>query len=375
MNRATVKYLIACFILIPSLLLGMGCQLLPDIEFPTPAPSPTPSPTQPSGPIDPSWTLPRPQSQAPVLPSIADVVAKVRPSVVAINTEVVTFDIFNRPFTQQGAGSGWIIDESGMIVTNNHVVEGAKTVTVTLSDDRVFQATNIKTDPLTDLAVLKINAGKLPAATVGNASKLRVGDWVIAIGNPLGLGISAKEGIVSRVGVPVSVSSGQTLYDLIETSAAINPGNSGGPLVNMAGEVIGITSVKIASVGVEGLGYAINIDSTVPIIEQLVTTGYVVRPWLGVVLLTVDEGTAMRFGLTVNQGALITEVATNSPADKAGLEAGDVIVGFDDKEITNVQDLIQVIHSSQIGQRIEITFWRGDTQRTTEATLAESPPP
>ncbi len=374
MNRANVKYAIACFILILPLLLGTGCQLLPDIDI-SPTPGPPPTPTSTPSPLDTDWTLPRPQGQAPLLPSIADVVAKVRPSVVAINTEVITFDIFNRPFTQEGAGSGWIIDQTGLIVTNNHVVEGAKSVSVTLADDQTFAAETIRTDLLTDLAVVKINAGKLPAATVGDASRLRVGDWLVAIGNPLGLGISAKEGIVSRVGVPLTVSSGQTLYDLIETSAAINPGNSGGPLVNMAGEVIGITSVKIATVGVEGLGYAININTAAPIIEALVTTGYVTRPWLGVVLLTVDQGTAQRFGLAVTQGALVTEVAPGTPADKAGIESGDVIVEFDDKEITNVQDLIQAIHFSQIGQRVEITFWRGDVKDTTSAVLVESPPP
>ena len=171
------------------------------------------------------------------------------------------------------------------------------------------------------------------------------------------------------------MSSGQTLYDLIETSAAINPGNSGGPLVNMAGEVIGITSVKIATVGVEGLGYAININSTTPIIEELVTTGYVTRPWLGVVLLTVDQSAVLRFRLAVSQGTLVTEVARNSPADKAGLQRGDVIVGFNDQEIKSTQDLIQVIHASQVGQKVQITFWRGEAKSATYATLAQSPPP
>jgi len=235
------------------------------------------------------------------------------------------------------------------------------------------------------ILVLSLSSGCLLPSTetspppnsspTNNTTKLKVGDWLVAIGNPLGLGISAKEGIVSRLGVSVSVSSGQTLYDLIETSAAINPGNSGGPLVNMAGEVIGITSIKIATVGVEGMGYAISINTAVPIIEDLVTIGYVIRPWLGVVLYTVDEGIATRFGLAVNQGSLVTEVAPNSPADKAGLEPGDVIVGFEDREITNTDDLIQAIRASQIGQEAEITYWRDDTKHTTYATLIESPPP
>ncbi len=369
MKRVNIKYLVISAILILALSLSSGC-LLPSTEtLPTSSSAPTNNTSQ----IDSNW-IPPVESDAPVLPSIADVVAKVRPSVVAINTEVVTYDFFNQPFTQEGAGSGWIIDESGIIVTNSHVVEGAESVTVTLSDDRVFLAEIIRTDPRDDLAVLKIDAENLPAVSVGDSSKLKVGDWLVAIGNSLGLGISATNGIVSCLRVSITVE-GQTLYDLIQTNAAINPGNSGGPLVNMQGEVIGITSVKIAMVGVEGMGYAISINTALPIIEDLVTMGYVIRPWLGVVLYTVDEGVATRFGLAVNQGTLVTEVAPNSPADKAGLEPGDVIVGFEDREITNTDDLIQAIRASQIGQRIKITYWRDDTKSTTYATLTESPPP
>ena len=350
----------------------MGCQLLPDIDISPPPSSPPANHTL--NPINPDWTLPPIENNAPALPSIADVVAKVRPSVVAINTKVITFDIFNQPLTQEGAGSGWIIDESGLIVTNNHVVEGAESVTVTLADGQTFPADTIRTDPLSDLAIVKINARNLPVATVGNPSQLRVGDWVVAIGNALGLGISAKEGIVSRLGVSILVS-GQNLGDLIETSAAINPGNSGGPLVNMKGEVIGITSVKIATVEVEGIGYAISTETAMPIIEELIRTGYIIRPWLGVVLRSVDQFVILQYELAVDKGTFITEVAPGSPADEAGLEAGDVIVGLGDQEIATAQDLVEAIHSSQIGQRVKITFWRGDTQNTTYATLTERPPP
>jgi len=220
-----------------------------------------------------SWGTTITENESSVLPSIADVVALVKPSVVSIDTET-TYRIFNRSFTQEGSGSGWIIDESGIIVTNYHVIEGAKSIIVTLNDGRPFTVdpNTVVTDEQNDLAILRIDAGELPALDVGDSSALRVGDWVVAVGNPLGLGISAKEGIVSRLGVSLSVG-GQTLSDLIETSAAINPGNSGGPLVNMRGEVIGITSAKISSVGVEGLGYAISINEAMPIVIGLVTSG------------------------------------------------------------------------------------------------------
>ena len=202
--------------------------------------------------------------------SISDVVAAVKPSVVAIDTEI-TFRYLRRPFTQQGAGSGWIISEDGYVVTNNHVVAGASSIRVTLDDSRSFEVdpNTIAADPLNDLAVLKINARNLPAVAAGDSTELRVGDYVVAIGNSLGMGISAKEGIVSRLNVFL-ITDGTTLDNLIETSAAINPGNSGGPLLNMKGQVIGITSAKIASVGVEGLGYAISIDEAIPIIEELI---------------------------------------------------------------------------------------------------------
>ncbi|MBA7700108.1 putative serine protease HhoB [subsurface metagenome] len=351
--------------------MGTSCQVLPGTDT-TPLPS-LPA-TLTATPINPDWTLPPIENDTPLLPSIADVVALVKPSVVAINTEVVTYDIFNRPFTQEGAGSGWIIDESGIIVTNNHVVEGAESITVTLSDGRTFPTEACRTDPLSDLAVVRIDVQNLPATSIGDPAQLRVGDWVVAIGNALGLGISAKEGIVSRLGVSIPVS-GQTLGNLIETSAAINPGNSGGPLVNMKGEVIGITSIKIATVEVEGIGYAISTETAVPIIEELIRTGYIIRPWLGVVLRSVDEYVIFQYELAVEEGAFITVVAPGSPADEAGLEAEDVIVGLDDQKIATAEDLVQAIHSSQIGQRVEIIFWQGDTQNTTYVTLAERPPP
>jgi serine protease Do len=268
-KRINVINLALSLILTLFLTLGTACALPPyaDVSLP-PGPataSANPATTDNAQPTQPA------ESQSPILLSVADVVAKVKPSVVAINAEVTVPSFFGRTFAQKVSGSGWIIDKNGVIVTNAHVIDGAESITVTLDDGRTFPVdiNTVAADPQRDLAVLKIDAENLPAADIGDSSALRVGDWVVAIGNSLGLGISATNGIVSGLEVALPVSSGQTLHDLVQTDAAINPGNSGGPLVNMNGEVIGITSVKIAAVGVEGLGYAISIDEAMPIIQGL----------------------------------------------------------------------------------------------------------
>ncbi len=200
------------------------------------------------------------------IPSFADLIDKAKPSVVEIN---VTATVGNgrRTVQQQGAGSGWILDANGTIVTNNHVVTGATTITVTTSDGKMFPAQVINTDPVTDLALIKINATQLQSMKTGDAAKLRSGDWVLAVGNPLGEGITATQGIVSRLGVSVPYSATQTYNDLIETTAPINPGNSGGPLINMAGEVVGITTLGAS--GVQGMGYAISMVDALPVIQKL----------------------------------------------------------------------------------------------------------
>lgn len=371
MKRILIPALI--FILVLSLTLNIGCNLLPaSLTISTPTSSPTSTAT-----MAPTWTIPQAKSPLPILPSIADVVTKVKPSVVAITTQTIARDLFGREYRQEGAGSGWIIDRNGIIVTNNHVVEGAQSITVTLDDGRTFPAdvNTVATDSLADLAVLRIKAENLPAATVGDSSQLRVGDWVVAIGNSLGQGIRATVGIVSQQSVSLDVDQGQTLYGLIETDAAINPGNSGGPLVNMAGEVIGITSIKIAEVGVEGVGYAISINEAMPIIQQLVSPGYVIRPWLGVSYTSVNQYTILRYNLTINKGVLIVSVIAGSPADLAGLKAGDVITRFAGKDTVETKELTRAIHQGPIGQKIEIIYWRGQSQNLASATLTESPAP
>lgn len=369
MQKANIKYLLVAILLILPLLLG-SCVYI-DTQPPGRQPTPVPPPEITTTP-NPDWKLPPPASQ-PSLPDFVTVVTKVKPSVVAINTEVLTLDIFNRPTTEKGAGSGWVLDKEGYIVTNNHVIEGAKSITVTLANGAALPATVVGTDSLSDIAILKVSGTSLPPAQIGDSSRLSIGEWVLAIGNALGEGISATQGIISRLGVPVRVQSGQTLYDLIQTSAAINPGNSGGPLVNMAGEVVGITSAKLAAVGIEGMGYAISSNTARPIIEELSRQGYVLRPWLGVVLRSMNQWLVVTYRLAVEKGAFVTEVARGSPADKAGLQARDVIVGLNNKEITSAEDLIRAVHAGKIDEEVKITYWRGNAKSTTTAVLVQSP--
>jgi len=225
-----------------------------------------------------------------------------------------------------------------------------------------------------DIAVLRINATNLPAVAIGDSDNLRVGDWVVAIGNALGEGISATDGIVSRKDVSITDETGLTRYNLIQTNAAINPGNSGGPLVDMAGEVIGITNAKISAVGVEGMGYAISTQEAMPIIEQLVQKGYVTRPFLGVQnLLDVAQTVAAYYGLSVDTGVMVRGVMVGGPADNAGIEAGDVITGLNGQEIDDINGLLQALYACQVGQTVTVTFWRGNSQQTIAVILAETP--
>ncbi len=364
-----IKYILAALILLLTLTLSASaCSIYPPL---TPT---SPQPDNSTQHTNPDWTFPS-ENEPPTipLPDFPPVIAQAMPSVVSVTTERTISSLFGQ-YTQPAAGSGVIIDDEGYIVTNNHVIEVAQSIYVELNDGRTFPAYLVGTDVLTDLAVIKIEATNLSYASWGDSALLSIGDWVIAIGNALGEGITATEGIVSRLNVSVDIE-GNTLYGLIQTTAAINPGNSGGPLVNMAGEVIGITSVKMAAVGVEGMGYAISSNEAKLIIPDLTHHGHVTYPWLGVGLYTVDPSLAAAINLSVDKGALIVELVDNSPADLAGLRGDDIIIRFGDKEITNVADLVQAIRSSQVGQEIEITFVRGEDTITTSARLIERPTP
>ena len=364
-----LSVLLVSGLLILSLVFGTGCSLIAGGV--TEEKTPTVEEISDTRPAEDIVIPDSPQLEA--LPSIADVVAAVKPSVVAINTEITIIDFFSRESTQEAAGSGWIISDDGYIVTNNHVVADAQSITAVLDDGQVYDAEIVGTDPLTDLAVIKIEAENLPAAKVGDSSNMRIGDWVVAIGNSLGLGIRATQGIVSRTDVSLQVDTSQVLYGLIETDAAINPGNSGGPLVNLAGQVIGINSVKQVQVEVEGVGYAISTEEAVPIIEQLINDGEASHPYLGVSLYPVDQYVISNFGLTIDHGVFVVTVGDNSPAAEAGLQPKDVILSFNGKEVENMDDLVISIRSAEIGQEVEIVYWRNNKEYTTTATLIKRP--
>jgi serine protease Do len=307
--------------------------------------------------------------------STQELVAEVAPAVVSIVTETVSYNWFWQAVPQTGAGSGIVISSDGYIVTNNHVVDGAQKVTVTLSDGSTFAATVVGTDAQTDLAVVKITANNLSYLhfLANSLEQLSVLDPVVAVGNALALpgGPTWTSGVVSNLGRSIEESTGVVLKDIIQTDAAINAGNSGGPLLDMAGQVVGI-NVAIAS-NAENIGFAISTDTAIPVVESLIAEGKVVRPWLGVEVTTVTSTIQQYYNLSVNAGALITSVTSGSPASKAGLRAGDVITKLDNEDISTAAGLISAIRSHQIGDQVEITYYRGNAQKVATATLEESP--
>jgi serine protease Do len=307
--------------------------------------------------------------------STQELVGKVAPAVVSIVTEKVSYNWFWQAVPQTGAGSGIVLSSDGYIVTNNHVVEGAQKVTVTLSDGSAFAATIVGADAQTDLAVVKIDASNLTYLHFLSDSleQLSVLDPVVAVGNALALegGPTWTTGVVSNLGRSIEEDNGVVLNDIIQTDAAINAGNSGGPLLDTAGQVVGI-NVAIAS-NAENIGFAISTNTAIPVVQSLITEGKVVRPWLGVSVTTVTPTIQQYYHLSVNAGALITSVTSGGPADKAGLRAGDVITKIDDQDISTAAELTSAIRSHQIGGQVEIVYYRGSVQQVANATLEESP--
>jgi len=304
-----------------------------------------------------------------------ELVAQVAPAVVSIVTETVTHNWFWQAVPQTGAGSGIAISSDGYIVTNNHVVEEAQKVTVTLSDGSAFAATVVGTDAQTDLAVVKIEASNLDYLHFlsNSLDQLSVLDPVVAVGNALALpgGATWTTGVVSNLGRSIEENNGVVLNDIIQTDAAINAGNSGGPLLNTAGQVVGI-NVAIAG-NAENIGFAISTDTVIPVVQSIITEGKVVHPWLGVSVTTVTSTIQQYYDVSVDTGALIVSVTSDSPADKAGLKAGDVITKLGDENISTTEELISAIRSHQIGDQVEIVYYSGDVQEVANIMLEESP--
>jgi serine protease Do len=269
----------------------------------------------------------------------------------------------------QSVGSGFIISADGYLITNAHVVDGADEVKINLADKREFKAKVIGADKRTDIALLKIDATNLPKVTIGDPDKLRVGEWVVAIGKPFGLENTMTAGIVSAKGRDLPQ---ENLVPYIQTDTAINPGNSGGPLFNLKGEVVGINSQIFSRTGgFMGLAFAIPIDIAMNVANQIKDKGRVTRGRIGVQIQEVSKEAAEAFGLPKATGALVNSVEKNGPADKAGIEAGDIIVKVDGREVHSSSELPRIITAVKPGTKVTVTVWRKGAQRDVAVTVAE----
>jgi len=307
-------------------------------------------------------------AESPVI-KIADTVS---PTVVGISNRVNVSAFFAHQRVEKGAGSGVVFDKDGYIVTNYHVIENADQLVVTLTDGKQVPGKVIGVDRRTDLAVVKVNEKGLKTAVFGNSDKVRVGELAVAIGNPLGeFASTVTAGVISAVNRSVDVD--EERFRLLQTDAAINPGNSGGALVNSMGEVIGINSIKISDITIEGLNFAIPINTVKPIVESLIKHGKVVRPWIGILGGDVNPYVAEQYGLAVEKGVFVNELPPGGPADKAKMKPGDVIISFNKEEIKNFSDLRAVVEKQKIGDKVEVVVMRGKEKKTLMMTLAEMP--
>jgi serine protease Do len=270
---------------------------------------------------------------------------------------------------QMGEGSGVIVDPKGYILTNNHVVAGADKLTVRLFDGRELKGDVKGTDPKTDLAVVHVEAKDLPVAMLGDSDKIEVGEWAVAIGSPFGLEKTVTVGVVSAKG-RTGLGTG-TYEDFIQTDASINPGNSGGPLVNVEGEVIGVNAM-IISPG-QGIGFAIPINLAKSIMAELIKTGKVIRPWVGIGLQDLTQELMKSFNVKEKEGALISQVYEGSPAEKAGLKTGDIVVQIDGKKIKDSQDVVREVLKKQVGQKILLEVIREGKRVEIPVTTAQMP--
>jgi S1-C subfamily serine protease len=309
------------------------------------------------------------------------------PSVVNVTSRTLTFDFFYGAVPQEGQGSGFVIDKDGHILTNYHVIAEARQVEVTLHNRKKFKATVVGTDPAHDLAVIQIKSPDLVPAVLGDSHNLQVGQKVYAIGNPFGLAGTMTRGIVSSIR-PVREPNGATIDEAIQTDAAINPGNSGGPLMNWHGEVIGINTMILSSVGQNaGIGFAIPINTAKAVLNDLMTLGRVRRPALGVRTIPITPELADEIGLPADYGLLIIEVTPGSSAESAGLRGGnqqaylgnvpimlggDLIVAIDGQKIQDQDDLAQMMNNHRAGDTVKITIYRGKRKMDVSVSLGEA---
>jgi serine protease Do len=304
--------------------------------------------------------------------SFSEIVEKAMPSVVYVFVEVETG--IPGQFIP-ASGSGVILRNDGYILTNRHVVENARRAEVTLQDRSVYEVSNIWLDDIMDLAVIKIDAEDLPVARFGDPENIRVGDWVIALGHPLGLspiegGATVTVGVVSNLGRSFTLE-GVPYYDIIQTDAAINPGNSGGPLMNLASEVIGINSA--GSGEAQNINFAINIATAKRVFDDIMQYGRVIRPYLGAVLDDINPAIACEYCLTKRVGAIVVRAEPRGPADIAGLQENDIIVMFGDEEVVSAAQLVKELWKHEVGESVSVIFWRGETEMETTAVLTERP--
>ncbi|MFP3840496.1 trypsin-like peptidase domain-containing protein [Bacillus safensis] len=324
--------------------------------------------------------------------NVADMVEDLEPTIVGVSNYQSTQNSFglsgDQTEAEAGTGSGVIFKKDGKkayIITNNHVVEGANKLKVTLYDGKTKDAKLVGSDVMTDLAVVEINADDIDkVASFGDSSKLRAGDKVIAIGNPLGAQFSGTvtEGIISGLDrtVEANTSSGTVEMNVLQTDAAINPGNSGGPLINTDGQVIGINSLKISESGVESLGFAIPSNDVKPIVDELLKNGKVERPYLGVQMIdleqvpeTYQENTLGLFDKQIGKGIYVKDVSKGSPAQKAGLKSGDVIIKFKGKDVVNSSQLKEILYKeTKVGDKTTMTVIREGKNKNLDITLGQS---
>ncbi len=303
--------------------------------------------------------------------TIIRVVERMRPAVVNIDTESRVQTVFG-VFPQQGAGSGVIVSPDGYILTNNHVVAGAQQIKVTLLSGRSFQGQVVGTDPFADLAVVKVDAREpLAAAQLGNSSSLKVGQLAIAIGNPFGLGSTVTVGVVSALNRNIQIPN-SVVENLIQTDAAINPGNSGGALVDSGASVIGINTAIVPEA--RGIGFAIPIDTARAIMQQLISRGQVIRPYVGVGFGgNVDQNLAMQYNLPIDHGVIVKDVDPKGPSAGAGIRPGDIIVAVDGKPVNNWNDFIRELFAKQPGDRVRLEVVREGARKTFDVILAQRP--